>query len=60
MEKELLKINPKDGIHVLGLKIDAQVKDISVLVNGIDITETIELEEIKILQVKNNAVEKPA
>lgn len=51
MEEEILLANAKTKkIKALGLEIDAELEQIKVYINGIDILKNIKLEELKIVK----------
>jgi hypothetical protein len=52
MEEEIFVANSKDDVKVLGMKINCASTDLHIYVNGVDITKTVVLEEVRIIITK--------
>lgn len=53
MEEELFSASDKDKtVKVLCIKVNCQLTDLRIYVNGTDITKNVVLEEVRIIQEK--------
>lgn len=54
MEQELLLASDKDPntVKVLGLKVDCTITDLHIYINGVDVTKTVILQEVRIVKEK--------
>jgi hypothetical protein len=49
MEEELFIASDKDkAVKALGVKVNCNIMDLHIYVNGVDITKTVVLEEIRV------------
>ena len=49
MEEEIFVANSKGDVKALGMKINCASTDLHIYVNGVDITKSIILEEVRIV-----------
>jgi hypothetical protein len=49
MEAEIFVANSKGEVKALGMKINCAPTDLHIYVNGVDITKTVVLEEVRIV-----------
>jgi hypothetical protein len=49
MEEEVFVANSKGEVKALGMKINCAPTDLHIYVNGVDITKTVMLEEVRIV-----------
>jgi len=56
MKKRIFYADKDGTVEALDIKIDAAPEDIKVLINGIDITETLEVERVEIILEKKEEV----
>jgi len=49
MEEEIFVANSKGEVKALGMKVSCTPTDLHIHVNGVDITKTVVLEEIRIV-----------
>jgi hypothetical protein len=49
MEEEIFVANSKGEVKALGMKVSCLPTDLHIYVNGVDITKTVVLEEIRIV-----------
>jgi hypothetical protein len=49
MEEEIFVANSKGEVKALGMKINCSSMDLHIYVNGVDITKTVVLEEVRIV-----------
>jgi hypothetical protein len=49
MEEEIFVANSKGDVKALGMKINCAPTDLHIFVNGVDITKSIILEEVRIV-----------
>lgn len=59
MEEELFKAKAPSApgandseVKALGMTLDCNIKELRILVNGVDITKTIKLQEVRIVREK--------
>lgn len=56
MEEELFSASDKDKtVRALSLKVNCQITDLHIYVNGADITKNVVLEEIRVVLEKKGA-----
>jgi hypothetical protein len=48
MEEEVFVANSKGEVKALGMKVNCAPTDLHIYVNGVDITKTVVLEEVRI------------
>jgi hypothetical protein len=49
MEEEIFVANSKGDVKALGMKINCAPADLHIYVNGVDITKSVVLEEVRIV-----------
>jgi hypothetical protein len=49
MEEEVFVANSKGEVKALGMKVNCAPTDLHIYVNGVDITKTVVLEEVRIV-----------
>jgi hypothetical protein len=49
MEEEIFVANSKGDVKALGMKVSCAPTDLRIYVNGVDITKTVVLEEIRVV-----------
>jgi hypothetical protein len=49
MEEEVFLANSKGEVKALGMKVNCAPTDLHIYVNGVDITKTVVLEEVRIV-----------
>jgi len=49
MEEEIFVANSKGDVKALGMKVNCAPTDLHVYVNGVDITKSVVLEEVRIV-----------
>jgi hypothetical protein len=49
MEEEVFVANSKGEVKALGMKVNCAPSDLHIYVNGVDITKTVVLEEVRIV-----------
>jgi hypothetical protein len=49
MEEEIFVANSKGEVKALGMKVNCAPTDLHIYVNGVDITKTVMLEEVRIV-----------
>jgi hypothetical protein len=49
MEEEIFAANSKGDVKALGMKINCVPADLRIYVNGVDITKSVVLEEVRIV-----------
>lgn len=52
MEEEIFAANAKGDVKALGMKIGCAPTDLKIYVNGVEISKTVVLEEVRIVVVK--------
>jgi hypothetical protein len=52
MEKEIFVANAKGEVKALGMKVNCVPTDLRIYVNGVGITKTVVLEEVRIVHMK--------
>jgi hypothetical protein len=52
MEEEIFVANSKGEVKALGMKVSCTPTDLCIYVNGVDITKTVVLEEVRIAIVR--------
>jgi hypothetical protein len=52
MEEEVFVANSKGEVKALGMKVNCAPTDLHIYVNGVDITKTVVLEEVRVLIVR--------
>jgi hypothetical protein len=52
MEEEVFLANSKGEVKALGMKINCAPTDLHIYVNGVDITKSVVLEEVRIVMTR--------
>jgi len=54
-EIELFKASMKENVVIsLGVEVAGEVEDLRIIINGVDITENVKLDEVKIILKRKN------